>query len=86
MDYKPKRITKNIIPTLTHPSTPSNTNLQKLCDKTCMQGPTNVSETLFELAIICHLILNEYSCYFCKHVTLVGVFVDEISVRFYSYE
>lgn len=51
-----------------------------------MQGPTNIFETLFELAIICHLNLNEYSCYFCKHVTLVGVFVDEIPVRFYSYE
>lgn len=30
--------------------------------------------------IICHLILNEYSCYFCKHVILVRVFDDGISV------
>lgn len=30
--------------------------------------------------IICHLILNEYSCYFCEHVMLARVFDDGISV------
>lgn len=83
MDYKIKKITKKKPP----PPPPllpqlqtSKSYVRKPVCKTCMQG--SVFEMLFELTIIYHLILNEYSCYFYKYVTMVAAFVAEVSVRY----
>lgn len=49
---------------------------QNLCAGACFEClKHSLNQT-----IICHLILNECSCYFCKHVTLVRMFADGISV------